>query len=77
MSEKIPTIDLKLESRIVKGGSIPTRKILVETPYMVFGEYGGRYRKIWTSNKFKIFLYYLWRITGIKSIAKKYNRIPR
>jgi hypothetical protein len=77
MKNKIPTIDLKLESKVVKGESRLTNKILVETPYMMFSEYGGGSRKIWSKNKWKIFLYYLWRISGIRWIAKQYNKISR
>lgn len=77
MKNKIPTIDLKLESKVVKGESRPTNRILVETPYMIFSEYEGGSRKIWSKNKWKIFLYYIWRISNIKWIAKQYNKIPR
>jgi hypothetical protein len=74
--EEIPTLDLKLETKDVKGGIIHVPWIIVETPYMIFSDKNGT-RKIWTKNKKKIILYYLYRITGIKWFIKKYNEQPR
>ena len=74
--EEIPTIDLKLETIEVKGKVIHTSRILVETPYMILSDKNGT-RKIWTNNKKKIILYYLWRITRIDWFIKKYNKLPR
>lgn len=76
-SEKnIPTIDLKLESRIVEGKSINSRYILVETPYIIFSDKFG-IRKLWTKDKWKIILWYLWKITRINWFVKQYNKRPR
>ena len=33
--KEIPSIDLKMETREVKGGYVKTNHILVETPYMI------------------------------------------
>jgi hypothetical protein len=75
-NEKIPTIDLKLEPKEVKGGIIHTNYLLVETPYLIHFDKNGK-RKIWTKSKKKIILYYLWRITRIEWFVKKYNKLPR
>lgn len=74
--QEIPTIDLKMETKEVKGKMILVPYILVETPYFTIFDKDGE-RKIWTKNKTKIILYYLWRITGIKWFVKKYNKLPR
>ena len=74
--EEIPTIDLKLETIEVKGKVIHTSWILVETPYMILSDKNGT-SKIWTNNKKKIILYYLWRITRIDWFVNKYNKLPR
>ena len=74
--EEIPTIDLKLETIEVKGKVIHTSRILVETPYMILSDKNGT-SKIWTNNKKKIILYYLWRITRIDWFVNKYNKLPR
>ena len=74
--EEIPTIDLKLETKEVKGGIIYTPWIIVETPYMIFSDKNGT-RKIWTKNKKKIILWYLYKITKIEWFIKKYNEQPR
>ena len=74
--EEIPTIDLKLETIEVKGKVIHTSRIVVETPYMILSDKNGT-RRIWTNNKKKIILYYLWRMTRIKWFVKKYNKLPR
>jgi len=70
--EEIPTIDLKLETIEVKGKVIHTPWIVVETPYMILSDKNGT-RKIWTNNKKKIILYYLWRITRTKCYIQQTN----
>jgi hypothetical protein len=74
--EEIPTIDLKLETKEVKSGIIYVPWIIVETPYMIFSDKNGT-RKIWTKNKKKIVLWFLYKITRIKWFIKKYNEQPR
>ena len=74
--QEIPTIDLKMETKEVKGKMIQTPYILVETPYITLSDKDGE-RKIWTKNKTKIILFYLWRVTGINWFVKKYNKLPR
>lgn len=56
--ESTPTIDLKLETKEIKGGMIYCPYILIETPYMIISDMNGS-RKVWTKNKKKIILYYL------------------
>jgi hypothetical protein len=75
-NEKIPTIDLKLVTKEVKGKIIHTPYFFVETPYIILSDKDGE-RKIWTNSKKKIILYYLWRITRIEWFVKKYNKLPR
>jgi hypothetical protein len=72
----IPVLDLKLETKEVKGGVIYVPWMIIETPYMTLSDKDGT-RKIWTKNKWKIVLYYLYKVTRIKWIIKKYNKIPR
>ena len=72
----IPTIDLKMKTKEVKSGIVYTPYILVETPYMIFSDKDGT-RKIWTNDKIKILLYYIYRITNIKWFIKKYNQRAR
>ena len=74
--EEIPTINIKMEERIVESKVVYTPWIVIETPYMIFSDKNGT-RKIWTKNKKKIVLYYLHKITGIKWFIKKYNEQPR
>jgi hypothetical protein len=74
--EEIPTIDLKLETKEVKSGIIYVPWIIVETPYMIFSDKNGT-RKIWTKNKKKIILWYLYKITRIEWFIKKYNEQSR
>jgi hypothetical protein len=78
MSEEkeIPEINLKLEEKTVEGKIITIPYIIVETPYMIYSDKDGT-RKIWTKNKCKIVLWYLYRITRITWFIKKYNRISR
>ena len=73
---EIPEINLKLEEKTVEGKIIKIPYILVETPYMIYSDKDGT-RKIWTKNKWKIVLWYLYRITRITWFIKKYNQIPR
>ena len=70
--EEIPTINLKMETKEVKGGVVYTPWILMETPYIIFSDKDGT-RKIWTKDKKKIILWYLYKITRIKWFIKKYN----
>lgn len=74
--DKIPTLNIKMEERIVESKIVYTPWIVIETPYMIFSDKNGT-RKIWTKNKKKIVLYYLHKITGIKWFIKKYNEEPR
>jgi uncharacterized membrane protein len=74
--DKIPTLNIKMEERIVESKIVYTPWIVIETPYMIFSDKNGT-RKIWTKNKKKIVLYYLHKITGIKWFIKKYNEQPR
>ena len=74
--DKIPTLNIKMEERIVESKVVYTPWIVIETPYMIFSDKNGT-RKIWTKNKKKIVLYYLHKITGIKWFIKKYNEQPR
>ena len=74
--EKIPTIDLKMETKEVKGGIVYTPWMVIETPYIIYSDKNGT-RKIWTNNKKKIILWYLYKITRIDWFIKKYNEQPR
>jgi hypothetical protein len=51
--DKIPTLNIKLEERIVESKIVYTSWIVIETPYMIFSDKNGT-RKIWTKNKKKI-----------------------
>jgi len=74
--DEIPSIDLKLESKQIEGKIIHVPWIIVETPYLIFSDKNGT-RKIWTKNKKKIVLWFLYKITRIKWFIKKYNEQPR
>jgi hypothetical protein len=74
--EKIPTIDLKMETKEVKGGIVYTPWMVIETPYIIYSDKNGT-RKIWTNNKKKIILWYLYKITRIEWFIKKYNEQHR
>jgi hypothetical protein len=78
MSEEkeIPEINLKLEEKTVEGKIITIPYIIVDAPYVIYCDKDGT-RKIWTKNKWKIVLWYLYRITRITWFIKKYNRTPR
>ena len=73
---KIPTLNIKMEERIVESKITYTPWIFIETPYIILSDKNGT-RKIWTKNKKKIVLYYLHKITRIKWFIKKYNEQPR
>jgi hypothetical protein len=74
--DKIPTIDLNMETKEVKGGIVYTPWMVIETPYIIYSDKNGT-RKIWTKNKKKIVLWFLYKITRIKWFIKKYNEQPR
>ena len=76
LDKKIPTIDLKIETKEVKGGIVYTPWMVIETPYIIYSDKNGT-RKIWTKNKKKIVLWFLYKITRIKWFIKKYNEQPR
>jgi hypothetical protein len=76
IDKKIPTIDLKIETKEVKGGIVYTPWMVIETPYIIYSDKNGT-RKIWTNNKKKIILWYLYKITRIEWFIKKYNEQPR
>jgi len=75
MSKEIPTIDLKIETKIIKGKIIHVPWMVIETPYIIFSDRHGT-RKIWTKNKKKLALWFLYKITRIKWFIKKYNEQP-
>jgi hypothetical protein len=74
--DQIPEIDLKLETKTVESKIVYAPFIMVETPYMILSDSDGT-RRIWTRNKKKIVLYYLYKITRIEWFIKKYNEQPR
>lgn len=74
--DNIPTINIKLEERVVESKVIYSPYMIIETPYMVFVDKNGK-RKVWTKDKKKIILYYLYKITKIKWFIKKYNEQSR
>ena len=74
--EEIPTIDLKMVTKEVKGGIVYTPWMVIETPYIIFSDKDGT-RKIWTKDKKKIILWCLYKITRIKWFIKKYNERTR
>lgn len=74
--ENIPTLDLKIETKEVEGKVIRVPWVVIETPYMIFSDENGT-RRIWTKDKWKIVLYYLYQITRIKWFIKKYNQRSR
>jgi hypothetical protein len=76
LDKKIPTIDLKIETKEVKGGIVYTPWMVIETPYIIYSDKNGT-RKIWTKNKKKIVLWFLYKITRIEWFIKKYNEQPR
>lgn len=75
-NDKIPSIDLKLESKQIEGKIINVPWIIFETPYMIISDKNGT-RKVWTKDKIKIILYYLYKITSIKWFIHKYNERAR
>jgi len=74
--DKIPTLNITIEERVVESKIVYAPWIVIETPYMIFSDKNGT-RKIWTKNKKKIVLYYLHKIKGTKWFIKKYNEQPR
>jgi hypothetical protein len=78
IENKIPELNLKVETKTVeaKTGIIRAPYVLVTTPYMILSDKNGT-RRVWTINKNKIILYYLYRITKIKWFIKKYNEQSR
>jgi hypothetical protein len=75
-NDKIPSIDLKLESKQIEGKIIHVPWVIFETPYMIISDKNGT-RKVWTKDKIKIILYYLYKITSIKWFIHKYNERAR
>lgn len=74
--DNMPTLDLKLETKTIKTGVIHVPYIMYEPPYMILMDKDGT-RKIWTNDKIKIVLYYLYKVTRIKWFIKKYNQRAR
>jgi hypothetical protein len=74
--KEIPEINLKLEEKIVEGKLITVPYVFVETPYIIYSDIHGT-RKIWTKNKWKLILWFLYRMTRITWFVKKYNKLPR
>lgn len=74
VENKIPEINLKAETKVVKAETRMLRSpfILVNPPYMMYSDKNGT-RRIWIRNKRSIMLYYLYRITKIEWFIKKYN----
>ena len=80
IDKEIPTIDLKLETKEVKCEirKLKFKYVPLEPPYFLFSEYGKEeIVKIWTKNKKKIILWYLYKITRIGWFIKKYNEQSR
>ena len=78
--QEIPTIGLKLETKEVKSEirKLNSNYMVIEPPYFLFSEYGNEETiKIWTKNKKKIILWYLYKITRIEWFIKKYNEQTR
>ena len=72
----IPEINLKMESKIINAKSIKTKWIVFEPPYLILvDEYGEK--KVWSKNKKKLILWFLYKITNIKFFLIKYNEQPR
>ena len=71
--EEIPTIDLKMETKEIKSRIVYVPYVIFQTPYMMISDANGT-RKVWTTNKWKIALYYLYKITRIKWFIHKYNK---
>jgi hypothetical protein len=65
--------------RIAVTQAVETFKYVpLEPPYFLFSEHGKEeIVKIWTKNKKKIILWYLYKITRIKWFIKKYNEQTR
>jgi hypothetical protein len=68
-TKEIPTINLKMETKELKSGLIYVPYVMFETPYMIFSNKDGT-QKIWTKDKKKIILWYLYKITKIKWFIK-------
>jgi hypothetical protein len=80
IDKEIPTIDLKLETKEVKSETrkLSSKYMVIEPPYFLFSEHGKEeIVKIWTKNKKKIILWYLYKITRIDWFIKKYNEQHR
>jgi hypothetical protein len=73
MSKDIPEIDVKLESKTVENKIVKVPWVMITTPYMIISDKDST-RKVWTKDKIKIFLYYAYKITGIKWFIHKYNK---
>jgi len=71
--EEVPVVDLKMESKEIKPRIRYVPWTIVNTPYMIVSDKEGT-RKVWTTSKWKIFLYYAYQITGIKWFVKQYNK---
>ena len=74
--EEVPNINVKLEERVVEPKTIRVSWVFLEPPYIMLSDKNGT-RKIWTKNKKRIILYYLYQITRIKWFIKKYNEQSR
>jgi hypothetical protein len=72
----IPTLDLKTETKEVKGKAVQVPWMVITTSYLILSD-GNVKRRIWTKDKWKIVLYYLYRITRIEFFIKKYNQRAR
>jgi hypothetical protein len=69
--DKIPEIDLKMESKEVKSGVIYVPYRIINTPYMMISDKDGT-RRVWNTSKKKILLYYLYKFTRITWFINQY-----
>jgi hypothetical protein len=59
----------KNKSKIVESGIVHLPWVIVTPPYIYLND-----KKIWTKNKWKRFLYWIWNITKFKFILKGYQK---
>ena len=45
--DKIPTLNIKMEERIVESKVVYTSWIVIETPYMIFSDKNGTRKKLY------------------------------
>jgi hypothetical protein len=67
-------VNLKLTEQKIEPKTVYVPWIFIQTPYIIISDSKGC-RKVWIKNKRKILMWFLYKMTGSKHIARIYNKM--